>query len=81
MTSLATGARSRLLSGEKLKGRVAVVTGGTRASARRSVAAGLASWAGLGRPGGVTGVVHLLCADVWYLIAGRVGAVDGGGEV
>jgi hypothetical protein len=71
MTSFATRARSRLLAGEKLKGRVAVVTGGTRG----------ASWAGLGRPDGVTGVVYLLCADVCSLIAGQVWAVDGGGEV
>ena len=81
MTSFATRARSRLLAGEKLKGRVAVVAGGTRGSARRSIAAWLASRAGLGRPDGVTGVVHLLCADVCSLIAGRVWAVDGGGEV
>lgn len=83
VTSFATRtrARSRLLAGEKLKGRVAVVTGGTRGSARRSVAAWLASRAGLGRRDGVACVVDFLCADVWSLIAGRLGAVDCGGEV
>ena len=81
MTSFATRARSRVLSGAKLKGRVAAVGGGTTGSVRGSVAAWLASWAGLGRPDVVTGVVYLVFAGVCSLIAGRVGAVDGGGEV
>ena len=35
----------------------------------------------MGRPDGVTGVLHFVCADVCSLIAGRVGAVEGRGEV
>ena len=81
MTSFATRARSRVLSGAKLKGRVAVVRGGTT-GVGAGIGRSLASKQGwVGRPDVVTGVVYLVFAGVCSLIAGRVGAVDGGGEV
>jgi hypothetical protein len=74
MTSF-TCARARLLAAE-LEGRVALDVGSRRAI-------GPSFTGQLRRLGGrdeVAGVVHLLCAEVSFVVAGWVWAVDGRGE-
>ena len=77
MTTLETRETTQPPARAKLKARIAQVTGNTRGSARRSVAALLASWGGPE----VARVMHFPFADVCSLITGRVWALDGRGEM
>jgi NAD(P)-dependent dehydrogenase (short-subunit alcohol dehydrogenase family) len=73
MTAVETRERTRLLAGEKLKRRVALVTGSTRATGRS-----LASQRGRSvRSDEVARVADFLCADACAVMTGRVLAVTG----
>ena len=69
MTTLEAREAAQPLAGEKLKGRVALVTGVTRGV---GTAIGRSLAGRLGRRDGV----HLLCADASSCIAGRVWALS-----
>ena len=72
MTALDTRGRTRLLAGEKLKRRVALVTGSTRATGRSLVSQP-------GRPvrsDEVARVLSFLCADACSMIAAQVWALN-----
>jgi NAD(P)-dependent dehydrogenase (short-subunit alcohol dehydrogenase family) len=67
------------LAGEMLRGRVALVAGGTR---RVGTAIGRSLASRLGRrDDGVARVVHFRCAGVSFCITGRVGALNGSREM
>lgn len=80
MTTFVTRERTRLLAGETLLGRVALVTGmraiGTAIG--RSLAGQLGR---LERPDEAARVVHLWWADACCLSCGRVWVLNLGGEV
>ena len=72
MTAFETRKETRLLAGQKLKGRVALVTGSGRA-----IGCSLASRLDrLGRPAEVVRVVHFLFAGACSVISGRVCALN-----
>ncbi len=77
MTAFETRERTRLLAGGKLKRRVALVTGSTRATGRS-----LASQRGRSvRSDEVARVLNFLCADACSLITAQVWALNVRGEV
>jgi hypothetical protein len=78
MTSLRAREATQPLAGEMLKGRVALVAGGTR---RVGTAIGRGLAGRLGRRGGMASVVHVLCAGASSYIAGRVWALNGSREM
>lgn len=69
---------TRPLAGEKLKGRVVLVTGGPRGV---GTAIGRSQASRLGRRDGVARVVHFLCAGASCYITGRVWALNTSQEV
>jgi NAD(P)-dependent dehydrogenase (short-subunit alcohol dehydrogenase family) len=74
MTTLEAREATQRLAGERLKGRVALVRGGTR-GVGTAIGRSLASR--LGRRDGVARVVHFLCAGASSYITGRVCALNG----
>jgi hypothetical protein len=69
---------TRPLAREKLKGRVALVRGGTLVV---GMVIGRSLACRLGRRDGVARVAHFLCAEAYAVTTGRVWAVTGGQEV
>jgi hypothetical protein len=81
MTAFETRERTRLLAGEQPKGRVALVTGSTRAIGA-AIGCSLASRLDqLGRSDELARVAHFLFAGACFLISGRVWALNITGEV
>ena len=78
MTTLETREATQPLAGEKLKGRVALVTGSTRGV---GTAIGRSARWPAGAARRVARVVHFLCADACSLITGRVWALNGRREL
>jgi hypothetical protein len=80
MTTLETRETTQPPDRAKLNGGIVQVTGNTRGSARRSVAAWPGGWAGwggaMGWRDGVAGVVRFLFAGGRSPIIGRVWALD-----
>jgi hypothetical protein len=79
MTAFETRERTRLLAGERLNGRVALVTGGLWGIGAE-IGRSLVNPGAPGRPGGVARVVQFLCAGACSLITAQVWALNVRGE-